>query len=290
MKYTYKENYWNKPELIRELISFLNQIHNLDLTLWNNSGFWDKKYRPFSYFDGDTLVSNACVYSMDMMVLGRRCKVAQISAVGTLQEYRRKGLSLELNKKAIEWARSEHDFFYLFADEEAQSLYNKCGFRKVDEHAYYYPVEGMSPKSGTMKIDVQNKDHLNLIYHLAKKREPVSDMLGVLNEKLFMFWSLYFLKDNIYYIDYLDLLVLCENVDNRLTIYDIVGKKIPEFSKIYPYIANQNNKDVEFLFMIDKMNLKDCKELKLEEGNGTHLMGDFPLEGQNFILPYTCHA
>jgi len=287
---TFKENYYQDEILKKELNRFLKQIHNLDLVLWNEAGYWDKKYRPFSFFDGDKMVASACLYSMDMMVDGIKTKVAQISGVGTDPEYRRKGLSFELNMKAIEWARDNHDFYYLFADLEAYPLYKKCGFRLVDEYSYHYPVEGCSPKPGIQKLDIKNRDHLNLIYKMAIEREPVSDLFGVFNEKLFMFWCLYFLQDNIYYIKELDLLVLYERVKNHIKIFDIVSDKILPFSKIYPYITNKNDKVAEFLFMIDKMNLEGGEYKKLEPGNGAHMMGFFPLDNQKFILPFTCHA
>ena len=74
-------------------------------------GFWDHGYRPFSLFDGSNIVSSLCVYSMDMTINGEHRLVAQVSGVGTLPEYRRKGLNLELTQKAMAWAKTEHDFF-----------------------------------------------------------------------------------------------------------------------------------------------------------------------------------
>ncbi len=290
MNITYKENYYQDEVLKKELNRFLKQIHNLDLCLWNESGFWDKKYRPFSFFDGDRMVANACLYSMDMMVDGIKTRVAQISGVGTDPEFRRKGLSFELNMKAIEWAKADHDFYYLFADLEAYPLYNKCGFRQVDEYSYYYPIHGMAPKEGKQKLDINNKEHLSLIYQIANERDTVSDKLGAYNEKLFMFWCLYFLKENIYYINDLDVLVLYERKNEKLIIYDIVGKRIPQFSEIYPYISDKSDQVARFQFMTDKMNLDGGEYNKLIPANGTHLMGNFPLENQKFILPITCHA
>ena len=110
MNLSYREDYWDSPELKEQFLSFLIQIHGLDLSRWDKMGFWDRKYRPFSYFDGDSLISNVCIYSMDMTIQGQRRLVAQVSAVGTLPEYRRKGLNIELTQKAMDWARVNHDF------------------------------------------------------------------------------------------------------------------------------------------------------------------------------------
>ncbi len=289
MNLTYLDNYWDSPAHKSKFIEYLKLIHGLDLFLWDELGFWDELYRPFSYFDGDTLVSNVCVYSMNMTVHGQSRRVAQISAVGTLPEYRRKGLSYELSQKAIEWARENHDFFYLFADDEARGLYKKCGFREVVEFKTRILVDGGAPRPGALKLDIQNKEHLALMHRFAVERVPVSDVLGGSNDRLLMFWLLGPLKDFIYYIPDLDVLVVCENNDGVITVFDIVGKCIPPFSAILPYICNENASAVEFLFMTDKLNLRDYEAVAVSD-NGAHIMGDFPLEGSRFIIPFTAQA
>jgi GNAT superfamily N-acetyltransferase len=289
MNLSYREDYWDSPELKKQFLSFLIQIHGLDLSLWDEMGLWDRKYRPFSYFDGDSLVSSLCIYSMDMTIQGKKRPVAQVSAVGTLPEYRRKGLNLELTQKAMDWARVNHDFFFLFADDEAFPFYEKCGFRQVDEYKSSVSVSGETARPGADKLDIQRKDHLDLIYRIASDRESVSDVLGVLNKRLFMFWCLYFLADHIYYIAELDVLILYKRDNELVTVFDIVGKNVPAFSEVYPYICAESDETVEFLFMVDKLNLETFDQVRVED-NGTHLLGDFPLESGKFIFPYTAHA
>ncbi|UCD64920.1 MAG: GNAT family N-acetyltransferase [Candidatus Zixiibacteriota bacterium] len=290
MNLTFRENYWQEPDLKKEFISFLIRIHRLDLSLWDRLGYWDDNYRPFSYFDGDRLASSLCVYSMDMTVMGGRARVAQISAVGTDQKYQRRGLNRRLTEKAIEWASGTHDFFFLFADEGAFAFYEKCGFRRTLEHKAAITVAGAPPRSGAEKLDIENPGHRELIHRLAAARAPVSDMLGVHNEKLLMFWCLYFLRDNIYHIADLDTVVLCVREDRRLTIFDIVGAEMPAFEDIYPHIGSGSDELAEFMFMTDKLNLQTPPSFTPVEGNGTHLMGVFPLESSNFIFPSTSHA
>ena len=70
MNLTYRENYWDSLESKAEFKRFLVTMFNLDLSLWDAMGFWDDLYRPFSFFDGDRLVSNVCLYTMEMTVGG----------------------------------------------------------------------------------------------------------------------------------------------------------------------------------------------------------------------------
>jgi len=288
MNLTYRENYWDQLAEKQEFIRFLNDIHGLDLSRWDRFGYWDNKYRPFSYFDGSRLVASACVYSMKMTVGGRQCRVAQISGVGTLPEFRRRGLSMQLAEKAMEWAGRDHEFFYLFADLDAYALYQKCGFRQTGEHRVCCPLPGGTARPGIEKLDMVREDHRERIFNCAAAREPISDLFGVSNTKLFMFWCTYALADCIYYVADLDLLVLCKREQGLMTVYDIVGRTVPPFWVIYPYLASETDRAAEFLFMVDKLRL-DRVEL-VPTDRGTHLRGAFPLADQPFIIPYTAQA
>lgn len=291
MNLTFRDDYWESSDLRKKLILFVNEIFGLDLTIWDKAGFWDRKYRPFSFFEGDRIVSSLCIYSMDMTILGKKCLVAQVSAVATDPEYRRRGLNLELTRKAIEWAERDHDFFFLFANEEAFPFYKKCGFRQVDEYKQRLTLTGKPPEKGAVRLETSNSANLDMIYDLASNREPVSNVLGVMNEKLFMFWCLYVLRDSIYYIADLDTLVLYERKNGLLTIFDIVGRHVPTFSELYPYISDESDTAVEFMFMTDRIDPGAVEHIKVKvEENGTHLYGKFPLEHTRFIFPYTAHA
>ena len=289
VKLTYRENYWDSPRLKRRFIRYLVQVFGLDLSLWDKRGYWDPGYRPFSYFDGSELVANVCVYSMDMTVRGKKCRVAQLSAVGTLEEYRRKGLGTDLMARALDWAQNNHEFSYLFADKNAYGLYRECGFSPTAEYKPCLAVGGGAARADIVHLDVERKDHLELIYHLASARIPVSDLLGVSNERLLMFWCLYALRNFVYYVPKLDVLVLYKREGDRVTIYDIVGTSVPPFSEIYPYICDEQAETVDFLFMVDKLNLTDYDLVRTDD-NGTHVRGAFPLGNTKFIFPITSQA
>jgi len=290
MSLKYREDYWDAIELRSSFIKFLRDIHNLDLSRWNELGYWDYKYRPFSYFDNERLVSNVCLYSMDMMIRGQRKQVAQISAVGTLPEFRGRGLSSDLTERAMGWAAGECDFFFLFADEKAASFYQKRGFLPAQEYKSSYPIEGAQPLKGARKLNPLQLDDRNLIYRIACRRQPVSEILGVFNVKLFMFHCLYFLKDNIFYIDELDALILYKRNNNHLIIFDVAGENIPRFSDFYRFISDNADQTVEFMFIEDRMGMPKAGRIKIAEENGAHVSGNFPLNNIDIVFPYTGRA
>lgn len=65
--------------------------------------YWDDEaYHTFSFFEESArVVSRLCLYSMNLVVDGRRARAAQLSGVGTAPEYRRQGLNRRLTAAAL---------------------------------------------------------------------------------------------------------------------------------------------------------------------------------------------
>ena len=137
---------------------------------------------------------------------------------------------------------------------------------------------------------MQNPEHLKLVYRIASEREPVSDLLGVSNPKLLLFWCLYALRDQVHYIEELDTLILFKRENGRLTVFDIVAATMPTLAELFPYICAEGDQTIDFLFMPDKLNLGERVDRIKIESNGTHILGSFPFDGARFIFPFTAHA
>jgi GNAT superfamily N-acetyltransferase len=287
---TFRSSYWEDLSARDEFKKFLNSTFGLDLTLWEQKGFWDDDlYTPFSFFEGNRIVSSVCLYSMDMVIEGRQRRVGQFSGVGTLPQFRRRGLNRRLTEQAMQWASSTHDGFFLFATDEAVPFYAKCGFVPVQESAATLMIESPKPRKGLQKLDTQTDKDLERIYRLACERAPVSDVLGVLNPKLLMFHCLYTLQDHAYYVPDLDVVVFFKVDRERLILFDVVGRHVPSFSELHPYLAQQPHSEVWFEFMPDKMGV-EATGWRTPEGNNTHIHLPFRLPQQNCIIPYVAHA
>lgn len=286
---TYREAYWGDRAARDAFYSFIRIIHNLDFGLWESAGCWDERYRPFSLFEGDRVVSSVCLYSMDMVVGGRRMKLSQISGVGTLPEFRRKGLNRKLTRLALEWAKPDHQGTFLFADDDAIEFYAKCGFQSVPEILTVLPVAPPAPKPGLRQLDVDRPEDLAMIFALASERVPVSDRLGTLNPHLLMFHALYTLRKCAYHLPALDLVVFFHREAHRLRVFDIVGRRIPPFAELHPYLSAEPHREVAFYFMTDKLDLDGAVAQPLE-GNNTHILPGFPMATDGLTFPFTVHA
>ena len=143
---TFRSSYWEDLSARDGFKKFLNSMFGLDLTLWEQKGFWDDDfYTPFSFFEDDRVVSSACLYSMDMVIGGQRRRLGQFSGVGTLPQYRRRGLNRKLTEQAMQWASPTHDGFFLFATDEAVPFYAECGFVATQESAPTLMISTLVP-------------------------------------------------------------------------------------------------------------------------------------------------
>ncbi len=288
MKLDMHANYWDEQGRKQAFLDFIIRIHGLDLSLWDRLGYWDYDYQPYSYFQDNRIVSSVCLYSMDMIVQGRRRRVGQISGVGTLPDFRRRGLNRQLTAIAMEQAAAEHDFYYLFADEDAIPFYTKCGFRPAAESAAHISVAGRPPVPGARLLNVDLEDDRAILMRIASARAPVSDMLASMNPRLFMFHCLYVLRKNIYFVDELNIVILCEREAEHLKIYDIAASTMPGFDAIYPYISQASDKTVEFRFMTDKLQLADVSFAAVQ--NNCFVYGAWPFGASPWIVPSTAQA
>ena len=287
MNLALRTEYWHDPKARGAFKAFMLEIHGLDFSEWESGGYWDDAYTPFSFFQGDSVVASVCIYLLDAVIDGEPTHVAQISGVGTLPEWRRKGLNRQLTDVGLEWAKDRHDGVFLFADTDAIPFYQKCGFRPIDEYVEIVKVTPVPNLGGAVKLDPGNKHELDRIYEYATQRTPVSDTFSVLNAKLVMFHVLYGLSHHVYEIPDLGCLVFYRREKDCLSIFDIVGERIPRLEELYPYIAGEDDRFIEFHFHTDKLGLDVIKTRPIL-GNNPFVNGAFPVDKP--VFPYTSRA
>lgn len=287
MDLIFKTSYWDDRKSLDAFKEFQKQIHGLDFTAWEEAGYWDETYTPFSFFKGDSIVASACIYLLDAVIEGEESRLAQVSGVGTLPEWRRRGLNRRLTEIGLDRVRGSHDGIFLFADPEAIPFYRRCGFRPVGEFVETVDAPPVSKSGGAVKLNPGCGNDLERIYDCARKRTPVSDKFFILNEKLLMFHVLYGLGNHVYEIPDLDCLVFFKREGGCLRIIDIVSERIPRMKELHPYIADETDKTVEFYFYTDKLGISGTCTRRLQ-GNHPFVKGAFPVE--NPVFPFTSKA
>lgn len=282
-----KTHYWNEPTAKAAFKRFVRGIFGLDFEAWDAAGHWDDAYTPFSFFDGDEIVSSVCLYLLDAVIDGRSTKLAQISAVGTREEDRGKGLNRELTERALEWAEGKHDGVFLFADEEAAPFYERTGFKTIEEFLEVAPAEAVTPREGAVMLDAGKQKDLARSHEFALRREPISRRLSIGNPKLTAWHAIYMLGDVYHEIPELDCLVAYERKGERLRVFDIIAEKMPQWRQLYPFIADAADREIEFHFHTDRLDIGGAKTESIE-GNCPFVLPGFPVKTP--VFPFTSRA
>lgn len=298
-----RSDYWADAPARAAFKDFIRQLFGIDFESWDAAGYWDDDYHPFSFFTADgRIVANACVYSMRMVIAGRRVRVGQISGMGVLPEWRRQGLGRQLAETALRWASDHgHQFFMLFSSEEALPFYRSQGFTLTAEHTPVLRLGRESPSaidagaagSGLRPLDLTQPADRALLYRLASGRRPVSEHLGVLNERLLMFRALLPPRgSSAGYIPSLDVAVLFRRRDGVLTLFDVVGPRVPGFAELSPFLHAPGDREVVFWFMTDllgELTRFGSLEHRLLAGNNLHLRGGSAVVSP-FVFPFSAQA
>jgi GNAT superfamily N-acetyltransferase len=288
MSRTLRTAYWHDLAARQAFKDFILQIHGVDFSAWDSAGYWDDDYSPYSYFVGDRVVASLCIYTMPAVIRGAACTVAQVSGVGTLQEFRRKGLNRRLHETALPRALAQHRFAFLYADDDAVPFYRECGFRPVAAHSVVVPLPSVKPDPAVEKLDINDAAVRDALFRLAGGRARVSQVFSTMNPKLMMYHLMYRVHRHIWRIPALDAVVLMKRDGEKTVVYDILARKLPTFEQLAPFLGSVETSEVEFRFPVDAL---DAPQGKLRElpGENLHVMGGFDL-GPQPVMPFTSTA
>jgi predicted N-acetyltransferase YhbS len=286
-KLEFRSRYWGDHRARGAFKAFVLEIHGLNLTEWEEAGYWDDRYTPFSYFLGDRVVASVCIYLLDAVVEGEATRLVQISGVGTDPDFRRRGLNRELTELGLEWARGRHSGVFLFADEGAIPYYERCGFEARTEYVARAPLPPYAARPGAVMLDPGDESDRAKLYELAQRRAPVSERLSLGSPELVLFHALGPLRRHAFEIPELGCVVFCERNGSLLRILDVVGETIPPLDKLGPFLVKPGDEEVELCFFPDRL---EVEEVRFEPLRGNHCFtrGDFPVPRP--VFPATARA
>ncbi len=290
MDLKYRSRYFDDAAAKASFKDYAKAVFGLDFTRWEERGLWDAQYQAFSAFDGDKCVASICVYPCEAWIAGKKQKWAQLLTVGTLPEYRGRGIQRKIWKMAHKWICKHCKLTFLFTEETAAGFYESLGFNRVRERFDVVANPGALPATGAhfAKVNVEDDSEFATLKRLARERAPVSDHLSFKCPNLLLFMFLYPYRDKTFYSDELDALIVAEKNAGRLRIHDIVTPRMPRMDDIKAFIGGFPEKEIEFLFPIDKLGAESLRKGNVEDSL-LFVSGDLPLEG-DIILPYSIRA
>jgi predicted N-acetyltransferase YhbS len=245
----YKDN-----EILRKSFNELaTMIFGIHFEEWYQKGFWNNRYIPCSYLDGDKVVANVSVNLLDLVIDGEKKNAIQLGTVMTHPDYRKRGLSARLMNKVLEEYENQYDFMYLFANQTVLDFYPKFGFNSVNEYQYsmtYTPSQ--VEMTGVRKLDGHNADDVQFIFQFVSERKSVSERFGTVNAHgILMFYCMYVFNDDIYYLEREDVIVIYKKDNKQLDIFDVISKKYIHINEILSKIAVGDIEKIVFHYMPD---------------------------------------
>ncbi|MBO9128526.1 GNAT family N-acetyltransferase [Bacillus sp. 165] len=270
------------------------QTFGIDFSNWYKNGFWTDKYICYSYVKDDSVIANASISKMKVVINDQEYNAIQIGTVMTHSDYRNQGLSAKLMNHILEKYESEYDFIYLFANKTVLDFYPKFGFTQVEESSFFMKVSDVnnssSPLYSIRSLNPANIDDFTILKRLATERKSISSVLGVVDiQPLMMFYFIYVFNNSIYYIEEKDAALIYKHEGKELHLFDLLSKDEIDINEILYQIVNSDTESIHFHFTPEHINSIKTENIKPSDDTLfiRPLLKELP---KHFYFPITSHA
>lgn len=236
----------------------------LSFEKWYQAGYWDGNlFNPTVLKNGDKILSAISVNKMNILVKGTPRLYIQLGGVMTAKSHRHQGLSTAIMDKILTEWEDNCDGIYLFANESVRDFYPKFGFKTVDEYQYSMKINQNSIfEEKAIRLNMENKEDVSKLIEYSKFGNPFS-ALKIDNNGLLMFYCMKYNKNDVYYLEEEDAVVIAGYENESIVIYDIYCKNNISLKDIISAMANENTQTAYFGFPL--IQTKHCKISKYEE-------------------------
>lgn len=246
-------DYKNNDQLRLSFNRLAKRTFGIDFETYYQRGFWSDQYICYSYLDGGKVISNVSASFLDVVLNGSKINAVQIGTVMTDPDYRGLGLAGSLMKLVLEKHQSETELIFLFANKTVLEFYPKFGFKPIAQKLFMKNLTGVNPEyDRPRKLDINNQADFDLVRRLFSIRKPISRVFGVDNAQyLSFFYWMHVFRDDFYYLEGLDAIVVYRIEEEEIHIYDVISQAELSFTDIIKKIASNDVKRAIFHFTPD---------------------------------------
>jgi GNAT superfamily N-acetyltransferase len=243
---------------------------------------WEDASIPFARFHEDgSLITHVGVLEIPMRLMGENVIAGGVHAVCTHPDFRRRGYYREIMNEVLDYCDKRYETLILTTSNP--EFYHPFGFRFVQEHSFIASVNSSGGVNGIRLLDINNIGDVNLLHRLLETRTPVSNILGVVNEK-----ALFLVNEAtipMYYFPDLDTIACMSIENNELKLYDLVAPQIFPLQELIQRIPH-TIKSCFIYFNPESLNTNVEALPEMLDGD-SHLMvrGTFTPELQKFMIP-----
>lgn len=244
-----------------------NRIWEFDFEAWYQSGYWGDSCHLYSLMAGNRMVSHITVSVFDAVVLGQNKTLVQLGTVMTDEDYRGKGLNRFLMEKVLADWSEQCDFIYLFANDSVLDFYPKFGFSAVSEYEAVKTVFSCKTHGVVRKMDITSSADIQLLDRLVRNAVPLFDLSIVNNVSTVMFYcqALGVFKDNLYYLEGMDVIVVAEYEGENLVVHDVLSATNIDLDVVLDSLVNENTQNVQLRFIPKNKRSYQIRQYKEED-------------------------
>lgn len=247
-EYQFNKGYGKNNELRKSFNNLAQRIFEFDFEQWYQDGYWKEQYIPYSMIDGDKVVANISVNIMNFKVFGEEKRYIQLGTVMTNPDYRNQGLVRILIKKVIDDYGDKCDLMYLFANNSVLDFYPKFGFKELNQYQCIKMLEAIDEDVSVKKLNMSDENTRNLVIEKVMNAVPVSKVSMCTNAELIMFYCTLFMKDNVYYLECYDAIVIANFTEDTMEVMDILCTENIPLNRILNAFTNESVKRIVLFF------------------------------------------
>jgi len=265
-KYEFYKNF-QKDEKLRHSLDLLSQktFGGLSFEKWYKQGCWNKKCIPYTLFEGDKAVANILVNIFTIVIDDEQKRYIQLGTVMTDCEYKNNGLSRFLMTRILEDWQNQCDAIYLYANDSVVNFYPKFGF--IKEAEYQYNMNVLPKKGNIRKLDISNDKDKEILIEKCKRSNPFYAIQMIDSYEFIMFHCITFMKDNIYFLEDFDAVVIAKHNNRSLFCFDVFCDEDKSLNEILSVVADSNSSNVTLGFT--PKDAHNCKVTLSEEEDTT---------------------
>ena len=215
---------------------------------WVEYGGWDDRYRVFALAEGERLIASASLNRMHVVLRGERIRGFQLGAVGTLPEYRGRGLQRQVLDRLLAHTAAD-DLVFLFANHQVLDFYPRFGFTPARE--WLFRAEHRASPAGPplRALDLESADDRALLRRVAAQAEPVTTLFGARDYGTIVLWYFCnFYRQGLRYAPEHDAIFVVEQSKELLRIYDIASAVPLDVASYVPRLIHAPITELEFGF------------------------------------------
>lgn len=291
-KPTIYEDYRDNKDLRNKFYSFTQAVFpGVNFIDWYEQGYWSDNYIPFSIVKDNKIISNVSISKMKILIDADYLNGIQMGTVGTLPEFRNRGLSKFLMEYVLNKYDNLCDIFFLFANKSVLDFYPKFGLNRYREVIFKSSSDIPKSEYSARKLDIHKDSDLSIIKNSIKERLVLTKLFGATEYDFITHWHLLnVFPDNLFYVEDDGVILISKEEKDQLHIWDVIYTKPFNLSSaVSKIIRNEELKSILYYFPPDQL-LFNYDEVIPDKESFLFVKGDFKLKDRNFKFPITAQS